>query len=191
MNLNWLNVVCPWESWYIITGSRTPVLAALLATSAPFLGAPKPTLLPQDPEMRPENPLCGWDPIYVYLSGRQCHNPISVPSWVALSAEIHDVAIFLLLFHPSLRVCSGGEALIPTLRFYNQSGHCIIAYCPLLTSLPELSPNGTGFNEYLNSLSSEISFILPLSLRIFVKSYWCEVMLWFIIILFVPNSFST
>lgn len=34
---------------------------------------------------------------------------------------------------------------------------------PTLSSLPELSPNGTEFNEYLNSLSSEISFILPLS----------------------------
>ena len=53
----------------------------------------------------------------------QVHNVIilflSIPSWTALSAEMHYVAIFLLLLHPSLRVCSGREALISTLRFYN------------------------------------------------------------------------
>lgn len=86
--------------------------------------------------MSPENPLCGGDPIYVYLSGPWCHHRISVPSWATLSAEIRDVAIFLLLFHPSLRVCSGREALVSTLRFYNLSGHVLSLTVPYLFLSP-------------------------------------------------------
>lgn len=111
--------------------------------------------------MSPENPLCGWDPIYVYLSGPRCHRRISVPSWATVCWDTRCCR-----FSPIVPSLPEGLLRKRGSGLYSQILQSIwtLYYhllSPTFSFLPELSPNTTEFNQYLNSLSSEISFLLP------------------------------